>query len=202
MIFWLFCNKLKQFNNREEQKSHVELMLFMNIKEKKKQKDFALFRKGSTGFTLVELIIYIALLSAFLLVLTNVFVTILRVRNESQASSSVEQDGRFILNRLSYDINRATNATVTSPDTMTLIIGGQNHTYSVNSSKLQLVSPSGTDFLNGSLSTVSNLTFQEVANTGGLEETIKLQFTLESTTLKGISRETRSFSTTIGRRIR
>src|SRR3990172_1905169 len=67
------------------------------------------YRRRRTGFTLIEIIIYMALLSIFLLTLTDIFVSILDVQLESDATSAVEQDGRFILSRISYYIPRATD---------------------------------------------------------------------------------------------
>ncbi len=157
---------------------------------------------SGTGFTLIELIIYMGLMTGFLVMLSNIFGSILSVRVESQASSSVEQDGRFILARLAYDVNRATVSSVPNTTTLVLTIGGQAYTYSLNGSKLQLVQPAGTDLLNSSGSTISGLTFQRLVNTGGREDTIKAQFTLNSVSQRAGGSEVRSFNTTIGRRIR
>ena len=156
------------------------------------------------GFTLVELIIYMALLSAFLLILTNIFTAVLRVRVDSQSSSSVEQDGRFILARLAYDINRATADTVPSSTSLNLTIGGQTYSYALSGTNLQLTQPGSlVDNLNGSGSQITNLSFQKIANSGGREDTIKIQFTLQSSAVpQGTTKEIRSFSTTVGRRVR
>jgi len=160
--------------------------------------------RKSSGFTLVELIIYMALLSAFLLVLTNIFTAVLRVRVDSQSSSSVEQDGRFILARLAYDINRATTDTVPNPTSLNLTISGQTYSYVLNGTNLQLTQPGSlVDSLNGSGSQITSLSFQKIANTGGKEDTIKIQLSLQSSAVaQGATREIRSFSTTVGRRVR
>jgi len=159
-------------------------------------------RNFSQGFTLIELIIYMALLSGFLIILTSVFGAILDTRLSTLAVSSVEQDGRFILARFAYDINRASSISVPSPSSLVLTINGQTYTYSVVSSNLQLVAPQGTDRLSGSGSTVSSLTIQRVGNLGGNEETFQIQFTLNSVVQNRGANEIRAFQTTIGRRIR
>lgn len=159
-------------------------------------------RHQTNGFTLIELIIYMALLAAFLLILTSIFVSVLDIRVGSQAVSSVDQDGRFILSRLAYDINRASAVSLPNSTTMTLSIGGQSYTYSIVSSNLQLAAPTSTDNLNGSGTTISGLNIQRVANTGGREETFQIVFTLTSVNQKQSGPEVRNFQTTIGRRIR
>src|SRR3989344_6072674 len=63
--------------------------------------------KTRKGFTLVEIILYMALLAVFLIVLTDIFVSILDIQTESEATSSVEQDSRALLARFNFDIANA-----------------------------------------------------------------------------------------------
>ena len=44
------------------------------------------------GFTLVELLIYMALVVIFLGILTNLFISVIDVKNESISVGSIEQD--------------------------------------------------------------------------------------------------------------
>src|SRR4030042_5852170 len=69
--------------------------------------------KFQKGFTLVEILLYMGLLAILLVVLTEILVSILAVKIEFEATSSVEQDSRFLLSRLFYDINRA--SAITTP---------------------------------------------------------------------------------------
>lgn len=71
------------------------------------------------AFTLIELLIYMALVGLFLVVLTNMLVTILEAQAESTAVSLVDIDGRFILARLSYDANTV----VLNPGAYSLVDG-------------------------------------------------------------------------------
>lgn len=161
----------------------------------------------SGGFTLIELIIYMALLSIFLLTLTDIFISILDVQLESEATSAVEMDSRFLLARLSYDINRASAITTPSAigetaNSLTLVIGGINYTYLVNGDSLELANNSGTSSLNGSETAVSGLTFQKIANSSvsGTKETVKINFTATSIAQRTQGPEVRTFQTTVGRR--
>lgn len=156
------------------------------------------------GFTLVELIIYMGLLVIFLLVLSNIFASILDVRTESESISAVEQDGRFIMARLSYDINRATSVSTPaslggSGSSLTLVIGAVNYTYALSGGNLVLTNDLGTNNLNSSESTISSLSFQKLGNSGG-KETVKIQFTVNSVAQRDKGAETQTFYITGGRR--
>lgn len=155
------------------------------------------------GFTLIEQLIYMGLLSIFLITLTEMFVSILNVRKESEAVSAVEQDGRFILARLAYDLNRADSITTPAAagatgNTLVIVIGGVSYTYSLNGTNIQIASTVATEKINSTGTTVSNLTFQRIGN--GNKDTIKTQFTINGVTQRNNGIETRTFTTTVGRR--
>ena len=112
-----------------------------------------------------------------------------------EATSSVEEDGRFILSRLAYDINRATSVSIPpqigqTRSNLRMDIAGDTYEYSENARSLQLSNNFGTDIINSSETTVSNLSFQKIGNTGG-KETVKFQFTLTSRTLRPQGPETK-----------
>ncbi len=155
------------------------------------------------GFTLVELLLHMALLAILLITLTDIFVSILDVRLESDATSAVEQDGRLVLARLAYDINRAdaiaNPALGASSNSLGLTISGVSYTYAIVSSNLQLTNNLGTNNLNGSETTIPSITFQRIGNVGG-KHTIKINFTINSQTQRNKGLETRTFNTTVGLR--
>ena len=166
------------------------------------------YKKSGAGFTLIEIIIYMALLSIFLLTLTDIFTSILDVQLESDATSAVEQDGRYILARMAYDIPRATDISTppqigqTRSNLIMTIAGVTTYEYAENGGNLQLINDLGTNNLNSSESTLSNLSFQRIANSAvpGTKDTIKIQFTITSKTTRTGGPETKIFQTTIGRR--
>lgn len=163
------------------------------------------FRISSSqlGMTLIELIIYMGLLSIFLVVLTSVFSSIINVQLESKSVSSVEEDGRYLLNRLTYDLRRASSITTPasiggSGSTLALVIDGSTYTYSQNGTNLQLVSPAGTDIINSIDTQISNLNFRRIGNVSG-KNTIVVSFTITSAIKKmGNVAETKDIQTTIG----
>ena len=119
--------------------------------------------KKLAGFTLTELLLYMGLTVIFLGVLTDIFVTTLDVKKESEATSAVEIDGRFILSRLMYDVNNADAITVPaslgeSSTTLTLELDGVIDTFTFAGDNLTL----NGDKLNSSESKISAGTFQKL----------------------------------------
>lgn len=167
----------------------------------KKMQQFG--RRGKRGLTLVEVLVVMGLLGGFLVVLTTVFTTTLKVQTESDSTASVAQDGRFLLARLSYDILRADTITTpaslgASSSSLVLTISGTTYTYAVASGVLQLTTTE-TNALNSSETTVSGFTLQRIGNSGG-KETIRLSFTLTSKTRSNSGFETKTYTSTVGRR--
>lgn len=161
-------------------------------------------RNSCRGFTVVELILYMGILTILLTVLTEVFGSILDTQLESQAVSSVEQDARFILSRLTYDIMNAQS--ITTPinlgdqtQTLQLTKSGIDYTYSVAGGNFSLTDNFGTDQLNSFDSTISNLSFTRLGASSG-KPTITIEFTLTSLTRQAKGPETKSFQTTVGLR--
>ena len=159
-------------------------------------------RNFKKGFTLVELLIYIGMLSILLTVLTQIFGSILDAQLEGEATSSVQQDGRFILSRLTYDIRRTNNIVVpavlgTQSTSLQLTIGGVNYTYAINSGNLELTNNLGANNLNSGDATVSNLNFTRLGNTGG-KNTIQITYTVTSKVVRPKGQEIKNFQTTIG----
>lgn len=136
------------------------------------------------GFTLIEFLIYVALLGIFLGVLTNILVTTLETLTESAQQSIVDIDAKYILGRLAYDVGRATSMTVSS-GTLTLDVG----TYTLANGNLLL----GSDRLNSFDSQVSNFVTTRIGNGTG-KDTVKISFDLTS------GNEIKSLTTTVGLR--
>lgn len=161
--------------------------------------------KLTKGYTLIELLIFMGLMSVFLVVLTSVLTSILDARQESESSSSIQQDGSFLINRFFYDVPRA--ATVTVPasigqnsSTLNLTINSANYSYSLNNGNLQLsINGGAPDLLNGINTTVSNLNFLRIGTNDG-KETIQISFILTSNIQRVSGAETNNYQATIGLR--
>lgn len=150
------------------------------------------------GFTIMELILYMGLLLILLAILSQLFTSSIESQLDSQSFSYVQQDGRFILNRMTYDIQNA--SAVTTPaalggtsTTLVLVINGVTNTYSLTGANLLV---NGVR-LNGFNTTVSNLTFQKIGNSGG-KPTVRFGYRLTSlVTINGVP-EVKNYATTVG----
>jgi len=155
------------------------------------------------GFTLVELLIYMGLLSIILVVLSQIFGSILDAQLESEATSSVHRDGRFILSKLTYDVHRANSIVLpaslgASSTSLQLDISGIN-TYSLNNGNLELTDSLGTNNLNSGDTIVSNLTFTRIGNSvANAKNTVRIFYTVTSKVIRPKGLETKDFQTTIG----
>ncbi len=156
------------------------------------------------GFTLVEMLLFLAIFSGLLVMLTSLFTTSLDVQKDSEATSNVQQDGPYMVSRLTYDISRATSITTpsslgTQTSSLVIVIGGITNTYALTSGNLTITDNIGTDQLNSYDTTISNLTFKRLGNSGG-KNSIQINFTVTSKVLRKSGYDVKNFQTTAGLR--
>jgi hypothetical protein len=155
------------------------------------------------GLSLIELIIYMGILSVLLGVLSGVFGTVIDVQNESKSYSSVDQDGRYILAKLSYDFQSLNSATdsMSVPNSGTLILTfalpAKTYTYNLNGSNLMLTDSEGSNQLNSFDTSISHLSFQRIGN-GGNSDTIRISFRITSKNNRQGGTGFKDFQTTLG----
>ena len=165
---------------------------------------FSVFKKIQKGTTLVELLIYLGLVTVLLGVLTQIFVSILDVQLSSSSVSFVEQDSRFIMSRMSYDIQRADTISIpASPgmesDNLQMMINGISYSYGITDGNL-VMSRSGTSYtLNSYNSTVSDVNFKRIGNNTN-NDTIQMSFKTNSKILVNNTYESKIITTTFGMR--
>ena len=160
--------------------------------------------KNQKGSTFIETILYITIYSIILVIFLQMFTAIIDIQLESEARSSVHQDGRYILERLTYDIRRAESINTPSApgeqsSTLQLVINGVNFTYNINNGYLTLTNDLGTDNLNSVETTVSGVNFTRLGGTVD-KNTIKISLNLISKTLKRSGPQNETFETAIGLR--
>jgi type II secretory pathway pseudopilin PulG len=156
------------------------------------------------GFTIVELLVYMALMGIFLLVLLDVFTTTMNSRLMSESTSTLNQDSRYILSKLSYEINNADS--VATPQlgitgsSLQIITNGITSTYASNSGNLTKNTGGVSMSLNGIDTLLEALTFKNIGNAGG-KPTIQIMYTLRSKVItQGNKTETQTINTTVGTR--
>lgn len=159
-------------------------------------------KKLTRGFTLVELLISMGIMTILLVILTEVFGSILNMRVGSEAVSAIAQDSRFVLSRLSYDVGRATSITTPAigqdSSTLTLVIDGVDYVYSLSGNNLTLsVNGGASSVVNSNGTSLSALTFTRNANLG-TKNNITLNATLVATTKQpGVESNERSITTSL-----
>lgn len=160
-------------------------------------------KKNSAGYTLVELIIYFALVSLLFIQLTSLFITVLDAKKDTQALSSVERDGQFIYSRMLYDIARADAllepaSLGETSNRIRLTIDGQEYIYEISGSILTL-SIGGSPSLLHTRTQASEFSATRLGKVGGLH-TVKLQFRITSPIQENRGPENKLYQTTIGLR--
>lgn len=162
---------------------------------------------NNKGFTLIELLLYMGIFSILLAVTLQMFGSVFELQLESQATSSVDVDGKFIINRFNYDIARATSITLpasvgASESALTILINSQNLTYSLSDGDINLnnASTGTTDQLNSNETVASNVSFTRIEGDATGKDLIQMSFTLTSEVTKRKGKEIRTFQTTGGLR--
>lgn len=93
---------------------------------------------NNRGFSLLELLIYMAILAGFLVVLVNLFFIISASSGREEARAEVQQNLRFASQQITADIRSAT--AITEPiagsggNTLNITIGGAATVYSISAS--------------------------------------------------------------------
>ncbi len=160
---------------------------------------------SSKGFTLIELLIYIGLLGIFFGVLTEIFLSTLDIRSESNATSPLQQDGSFIVSRISYDMYRAQSIVLPASqgvagNTLQLTIGATNYIYSLSGNNVNLaIGAAPAQNLNSSETSVTSGSFTRIGNNSG-RDTIRINLTLASAQKRNGYAETKTIQTTVGLR--
>ena len=142
-------------------------------------------RPKQTGFTLVEILLYIAIASAFLLTLSSFVILSFRSRAEAQVIAEVEQQGEKLMQTITITARSASSITTpiagTSGSTLILATssGSTNPTtFSLSGGVISITEGVSTAVaLNNSQVTVSSLTFTNLSRTG-TPGVVRIQFTL------------------------
>lgn len=163
------------------------------------------------GYTLIELVVYMGLLGILLVILSQFFIAALNVQLVSKADTAVEQDGAYILARVTYDLRRAT--TVSQPSlgqtvaTLSAIIAdsGVNNAYqyALDDENLVLTIAGSPSQLNSDQSSISNFSLTRIGNSGQsatAKDTIQVGFTVQSKAITSSGAQSLDYKTTVSLR--
>jgi prepilin-type N-terminal cleavage/methylation domain-containing protein len=172
------------------------MILIKNLKLK--------IHNSNKGFTLIELAVYLGILSILLLILSSFFNSAMDTLLQTQATAPIEQDSKFILNRLMYDITNADN--LTSPinlgdqgSTLQVVRNGTTYTYTLTNNNLTINDGAGTDVLNSPQASISGLLFKRIGYAAE-KPTVQINFTITSIATAKSGKDTQSFQTTVSLR--
>ncbi|MDP3941015.1 MAG: hypothetical protein Q8Q49_01760 [bacterium] len=161
-------------------------------------------KKTFHALSVIELLLYMGLLSIFLAILSQLFIASLQVQLESESISSVEQDGRFLLSRFHYDIVQA--SAVQSPgtygeevDELVITVDGNTIRYFLSGTDLMVTTDGSTEKLSGADVLISDLGFTKFGNVSG-KPTVWLSFTVTSKIQRTKGADSKTFSATYGLR--
>lgn len=131
-------------------------------------------KTSQAGFSLLELLIYIAILSALSVGLISVFVSINRGRGNIQARTTVNSAIRFAMEKVSQDVRLATavatpSTTASASSSLQLTVSGATVRYCVTSGVLRRqvggTCTSSSEAMTPSTVTVQTPVFTKYANT-------------------------------------
>lgn len=157
--------------------------------------------RPSSGFTLVEFLIYFGLMAVVMVVITDLFLSLLELKSESHSASIVAIDGQFLPTRLQYDVSHADAilqpaALGEASTQLKVMIDGAVITYSLQGTELLRTANSVTlPLLSGT--DISELQFKRLGNVGG-KHTIAVQYRLTSPIELPSGKHSLFYQTTLG----
>jgi hypothetical protein len=154
---------------------------------------------SKSGSTIVELLLYMGLLSIFIILLFNLFAQIISTQTRSASVSLVNTNGNFLMTKLTHDINQAddiiTPPTIDSTaSAMILKIGSTNATYAVSAGRLTLTDSTGTYNINDVNTTFSDFIVRRLGNPGG-KPGLEITFTITSNIDDNSNIKTKTYQT-------
>lgn len=158
------------------------------------------FLKQQQGFSIIEMMLYMGILAIMLGVLSTLFTSAVQMQLQSDSTSSVEQTGNYLLQRLIYDIHNADSITTPatlggSDDTLVITNGSTTYTYTLDSNGNLTINDVP---LNDFDTTISNLSFTRLGNDLSDDNDIQIQFTVTSKVKSPSGTETKDYKTTVG----
>ena len=148
------------------------------------------------GVTLIELVIYVAILGFVTIAVVSMVYPVLKASNRSSASTEIQQNGRFILEKLNQDIGKAesvnqpTEGSPTSDSLSLHMSDGKDTVYEINSGVLTIKIYEGANLLETTELTTKAVSFKKrntgsdfpyfrlVKNTGS-KPTVQINFRIE-----------------------
>lgn len=167
--------------------------------------------ESQKGSTLIELLLYFSLLTVVLILAIDLLIQIGEFSLKSKGVDLVQKDSRFIMDRLAFDLHRASAVNVPanlgdSSNSLTVTVAGETHTYRLLNGNLEYerVKPppqpeNQLANLNTNLTRINSLSFQRVGSSTG-KPTIKINFQMEDVKGSKGGPNIKTFETIVGLR--
>lgn len=160
--------------------------------------------KNRPGITIAELVIYLGILSALLLVFVNMFAVLVNRQLETEGVSSSQYDSSYLLQRFTYDFGRAASIEIpsvpgSSSASLRFISNGEVYEYSASAGALLRTSTGVSEELNSSETTIANPVFLRLG-VGDNTDVIQIRFDITSKSKSTAGSEVVHFSTVLGLR--
>lgn len=131
--------------------------------------------KSKKGFTLIELIIYIALVSFFLIKATDFTLNIIYGREKTQRQQNVSENGRYALGRIAFEIRNADDILSVSANSLSLANSQDGDiTIDLDLEQVRAVRNSETTYFTNNQVNVSSLTFADLSSSGSKNVYVEL----------------------------
>ncbi len=162
--------------------------------------------KKLSGFTIIELLLYLGLLSLVLLVVVDLLLNLGEFDLKSKAQSNVQREASFITTRLNFDIHRASSinlplASGNSGNSLSLQIGSETLIYSLNGTDLEIseVQSGRTAKLNSNLTKITSLNFLRLGSSLS-KPSLKFNFEIGNLNPTKQGEVTKIYEATVGTR--
>jgi|GEM_PF-4832907 prepilin-type N-terminal cleavage/methylation domain-containing protein len=123
------------------------------------------------GFSLLELLLYIAVISIITLVLSSTLVSIYYGRGAAESRMEVNADLNYVFNRLGQDLKAEDSVMVSVPElagatssVLTFTAAGATITYDVDSGKVRRTADAVPQYITGDDVAVDSLSFTRIEN--------------------------------------
>jgi len=106
-------------------------------------------KESQRGFTLVELLLAVSLLTISIGVTSDILMSLIRANNKSQVMNEIEQQSNFVASKIEKELRNAQSATIASGPTLTFTTrDGVEVIYNLNTSTGVLTRKEGSDTYN------------------------------------------------------
>lgn len=137
-------------------------------------------KKSLAAFTLMELILYLAVLLVMSVVLSNTFLLLNKGGSNVQAKSELNSNFNFINLKIKRDILMASNLNTplvasTSSTTLDITVGGQSIKYTLNANRVtRQINSQAVEYISSDSINISNLQFTRLENSNSILGTKKI----------------------------